>query len=101
MNLDEVLGTDKKKKDNKITDPKLLKYLKKGDRHLAGTPDLTKLKDEVHVPDRSISLVFDGREEKPAPEVAERYKCNKCGKEFTHTHQKIVAGLMPQCPKCD
>jgi len=38
MSFDEILN---KKDDEEITDPKLLKYLKKGKRELATAPDLT------------------------------------------------------------
>ena len=89
--------------DDEITDPKLLKYLKKS-KTLKGVidPDITKVKDLYQKPDQSISMVWDGVPEKPQKElILTRYKCNKCGGTFNHTPRQAAAGILPSCPNCD
>lgn len=89
--------------NKEITDPKLLKYMKKvGSMKSVTKPDLTKLRDAYHKPHPSIELNFDGVKEKPQAElVFTTYKCNKCESQFNHTQAKAAAGIMPACPKCD
>lgn len=86
-----------------ITDPKLLRYLKKTSKATStgARPDITLLERKVHKIDRTVSLIMDGKPVKLEGDVMEVYKCNKCNNKFNHPHAKIVSGLPPKCPRCD
>jgi len=102
MSFDDILTDDKDNKDNKkkVTDPKLLRYMSQPLK-TAGRPDITLISRDVHKPSSSVSMIMDGKPVKIEGEVLERYKCNKCGGKFNHPYDKIVAGMIPKCPKCD
>jgi len=87
-----------------VTDPKLLKYIKKGEKLKSTTkPNLTKIKDVMQRPDPSVSITIVGEPPtKIEPEVVLTvYKCNKCERTFNHTPRQVAAGIMPTCPDCD
>ena len=101
MSFDDILSDEKdKKKEKKVTDPKLLRYMAHPLKS-AGRPDIVLISRKEHTPNRSVSIIMDGKPVQIQGEVLERYKCNKCELEFNHPHNKIVAGVLPKCPQCD
>lgn len=100
-NFEDILSGTKEKKDE-ITDPKLLRLLKrKTVTKRLDAPNITLVTRKTHRPSNTISLVIDGVKKKPRAEVMEVYKCNKCGNTFNYTHAKILSGVPPHCPSCD
>lgn len=101
MSFDEFFEPPKEEK-KKVTDPKLLRFIQKSDiATVKAKPDLTKVRDEVHAPSPTVSLIMNGVPKKLESEVYAVFRCNKCELEFNHTPAQVVSGMMPACPKCD
>lgn len=108
MSFDDLLDDDKKEKEKKkkaeITDPKLMRLMRR--RSSTGAPSrdppsIVLLKTVTNRPHKTVKMVVDGVEQKPQNDVIDIYKCNKCGGQFNHTQYQSAMGIMPACPKCD